>query len=360
MTGPRRPDAVPPEGSSDRVVETLVRAVVDPEAWREAAEELRSYLEVEAVSIAARRPEGLMGVLGAAGVDQGVALRPLRPLAASQRNRSPLSAFTAARPLAPIGVSRLRHQRAWWVPSCREAGLVWAAVHETPTPRFKEAATRLAELDQMIGPAIDGAVRLRRAEATTEHLQSAIDQIAVGAVVTDENDRVVAINRTAKRALETIEGIAVVHGRLATNSEESTRTLNRVLATCRRSGGTRAVRLENSPVELLVACPEGRPHHTIVLLVPPGADRFLPDEHLRGLYGLTAAEIRLVHRLLEGHSLSSAAEALDISRNTAHSQLTSVFQKTATHRQSDLIALLLRGPAAWHRAPSGSFPKVPS
>lgn len=360
MTRSRGPDAAPPEGSSDRVVEALVRAVVDPEIWREAADEMRFHLGVDAVSIAARRPEGQMGILGASGVDEGVALGPLRPLAAPPSKRKPRSSFVNATPLAPIGVARLRHQRAWWVPSCREAGLVWAAVHETPATRFRQAATRLADLDQMIGPAIDGAVRLRRAEATSEHLQTAIDQLAVGAVVTDENDRVVAINRTAKRALETIEGIAVVHGRLATNSEESTRTLNRVLATCRRSGETRAVRLEHSPVELLVACPEGRPHHTIVLLVPPGADRFLPDEHLRGLYGLTAAEIRLVHRLLEGHSLSSAAEALDITRNTAHSQLTSVFQKTATHRQSDLIALLLRGPAAWHRAPSGSFPKVPS
>ena len=46
-------------------------------------------------------------------------------------------------------------------------------------------------------------------------------------------------------------------------------------------------------------------------------------------------------RLLEGGGLTAAAQKLGLSRNTVHSQLSSVFQKTDTKSQSELLTLLL-------------------
>jgi DNA-binding CsgD family transcriptional regulator len=69
-----------------------------------------------------------------------------------------------------------------------------------------------------------------------------------------------------------------------------------------------------------------------------------PIDHLCGdLYRLTRAEIRLVSQLLEGGGLTKAARHLGLSRNTVHSQLASIFQKTGTRSQNELLRLILGG-----------------
>ena len=61
---------------------------------------------------------------------------------------------------------------------------------------------------------------------------------------------------------------------------------------------------------------------------------------LRNTYGLTSAEAHLARRLLVGQSLRKAARALEITYETARSRLKSIFRKTGTHRQGELVALL--------------------
>lgn len=61
---------------------------------------------------------------------------------------------------------------------------------------------------------------------------------------------------------------------------------------------------------------------------------------MRQRFRLTATEADLVELLLLGKSLKEAAEHLCISIWTARSHLRSIFQKTGTHRQGALIALL--------------------
>lgn len=60
------------------------------------------------------------------------------------------------------------------------------------------------------------------------------------------------------------------------------------------------------------------------------------------IFGLSGAEARLAARLATGISIETAAEELGIARETARNQLKSVFAKTGTHRQSELVALLAR------------------
>lgn len=68
----------------------------------------------------------------------------------------------------------------------------------------------------------------------------------------------------------------------------------------------------------------------------------MPHDAIRTLFGLTAAESRLALRLLTGESLRSTAAALGITYESARSHLKSIFHKTGTHRQGELIALLAR------------------
>jgi DNA-binding CsgD family transcriptional regulator len=63
---------------------------------------------------------------------------------------------------------------------------------------------------------------------------------------------------------------------------------------------------------------------------------------LKDRFDLTPAESRLVARLMTGESLRSCAKALGIKYETLRSQLKSVFQKTKTHRQAELVMVVIR------------------
>ena len=62
---------------------------------------------------------------------------------------------------------------------------------------------------------------------------------------------------------------------------------------------------------------------------------------LRCHFGLTPAEARLAFHLVAGETLRSAAIKLSITYETARSQLKSIFKKTGTCRQAELVIVIL-------------------
>ena len=67
-----------------------------------------------------------------------------------------------------------------------------------------------------------------------------------------------------------------------------------------------------------------------------------PAAVLARTFRLTPAEAKLACVIARGASPEIAARELKISRETARNQLKAVFAKTDTHRQSELVALLLQ------------------
>jgi DNA-binding CsgD family transcriptional regulator len=72
------------------------------------------------------------------------------------------------------------------------------------------------------------------------------------------------------------------------------------------------------------------------------AEMRLPRSPLHNVFGLTDAEIRVAQALFEGASLQEIAARFGVSHNTVRVQLASIFDKTHTNRQVDLIAMLAR------------------
>lgn len=64
-------------------------------------------------------------------------------------------------------------------------------------------------------------------------------------------------------------------------------------------------------------------------------ERRLRDEH-----NLTPTEIRITLHLIDGGTVASCAEALEVAESTVRSHLKSVFAKTGVTRQAQLPALL--------------------
>ena len=62
---------------------------------------------------------------------------------------------------------------------------------------------------------------------------------------------------------------------------------------------------------------------------------------LKERFGLTPAEARLVLRLVAGDSLRSSAAVLGVGYETARTTLKSVFHKTGTCRQAELVIVVI-------------------
>lgn len=65
---------------------------------------------------------------------------------------------------------------------------------------------------------------------------------------------------------------------------------------------------------------------------------------LYAVFGLSPAECRIAALLAEGLSLKQIAQAQGTQHNTVRKQLRSIYQKTDTHRQPELVRLLLHLP----------------
>jgi DNA-binding CsgD family transcriptional regulator len=83
-----------------------------------------------------------------------------------------------------------------------------------------------------------------------------------------------------------------------------------------------------------------------IVFVTDPAEKVRPlPETLQQRYGLTPAECRLAILLADGRTLNQISETLGVSRNTLKSQLSSIYGKMGTSRQSDLVRMLLNGAA---------------
>jgi DNA-binding CsgD family transcriptional regulator len=77
---------------------------------------------------------------------------------------------------------------------------------------------------------------------------------------------------------------------------------------------------------------------------PPARSAFLST-----LYGLTPAECRLADLILDESDLRRVAERMRITINSARFMMKSIFDKAGTHRQSQLVRLLMSLPGETQR-----------
>jgi DNA-binding CsgD family transcriptional regulator len=66
-----------------------------------------------------------------------------------------------------------------------------------------------------------------------------------------------------------------------------------------------------------------------------------PIDLLRCHFGLTPAEARLALHLVAGETLRSAEAKLSMTYETARTHLKSIFQKTGTCRQAELVVAIV-------------------
>ena len=220
---------------------------------------------------------------------------------------------------------------------------------------------REVELMKFLSPHVKRALRLHfefaELKASNAGLQIALDSSATAILLMDHESRVLAMNQAARQVLGENEGLLVRREHLQTErlgesallahllSQAAPRTQNNGLG-C--AGGMLVSRKGRPPLQVLVA-PARKLHLTLehrvaalVFVTDPEQRVRPPEEVLHSLFGLTPAECRVALLLTDGHSVPTIADMIGVKRSTLKSQLSSIYLKTSTSRQSELLRLLQR------------------
>jgi DNA-binding CsgD family transcriptional regulator len=175
-------------------------------------------------------------------------------------------------------------------------------------------------------------------------------------LVVTRDGRILYASQEAERLLRAGTGIAAVAGRLATPHAAARTRLAALIAGAvdtatgngASPGGVMAIeRDDRLPLTLLVA--PFRPARAGLGAALPAAIVFIRDPErptamalaLQGLFGLTLAEAAIAGALAQGRDLTDIAAGQRITRNTIRAHLKSIFAKTGTSRQAQLVSLIL-------------------
>ncbi|WP_352718273.1 helix-turn-helix transcriptional regulator [Mesorhizobium sp. M0306] len=174
-----------------------------------------------------------------------------------------------------------------------------------------------------------------------ESITGVLDRIGCGYLVLNRERKVVEWNAAAQTTLErqgeaadTASGLTAALRRLIANvpGQFLPGSLSWVVI---RSRGDRPVILNENGV----IAPDG----TSIVALLDRDNRSGPNPRtLQRMFGLTSAETHLALRLAQGDAPLEIARSWRLSRTTIRSQLASLFAKTETKRQAELVALLGR------------------
>jgi DNA-binding CsgD family transcriptional regulator len=215
-------------------------------------------------------------------------------------------------------------------------------------------------LYKLLAPHMQRAVQIniKLAKAELNHMASVetLNHLAEGVLFVELNANIMFANKAAEK-LFADRDLRQNKGRLHANSTAETATLHAVIAKCaetrtqpQQSGFVSLRRqLGRSPLSLLVA-PLPVEASWGLLASQPMAVIFVndPDKNnkpaavqLREKFGMTPAEAGFAVEILNGDGIQAAADRLSISRATARTHLSRIFDKTGTRRQAELVRVLI-------------------
>lgn len=224
---------------------------------------------------------------------------------------------------------------------------------------FDEHAVNLMAL---LVPHLRRAQRIQQMLGEREHqamsAMTTLDCLSMGVVFLTRDGNVTYLNPSAHFIAAQRDGLVVVSGRLRAARDKDSQRLDRLVVDASARG--KSVRAGGS---MQIVRPSGKRAMQLVVWPLPKADDSLRNgrkmaaaavficgherqmthapELLSHLYELSPAETRLAAALLEGKTLTQSAEDAGVSVNTTKTQLASLFAKTGTHRQAELLPALI-------------------
>lgn len=213
----------------------------------------------------------------------------------------------------------------------------------------------------LIAPHIRRAVSIgkvvQNAKSAHGMLRAALEQVPAAVVFVAANGKIVFANQAAEDMLKSKQILITRRGVVGVVNQAADKHLRAALAAAAR--GDAALGLKGIDIPLTDA--EGRHYLANVLSIvsearrTPDAGEAVAALFIRGTtfatrtpletaalhYGLTPSELRVLAAVLEAGTISDIADRLGVSKSTVKTHLNHLMAKTGTHRQTDLIRLML-------------------
>lgn len=197
---------------------------------------------------------------------------------------------------------------------------------------------------------------LRFATLRGRSIVEGLDTVSEAAILMDRHGKILHLNdhaRTLDPAL-----LKIIHGSAAGNSSAQAAGLGALVArACATLSGVSGSDLSpvvlRSPVGKAVAIVRAAPVNrsgsdvlgfegVVLMITTLNRAKAVDTSVAREAFGLTAREAEVLGLIGEEPTLGAIGHSLDISREAVRFHLKSIFLKTDTHRQQELVALLCR------------------
>jgi DNA-binding CsgD family transcriptional regulator len=192
----------------------------------------------------------------------------------------------------------------------------------------------------------------------------ALELVGRGAALFDPDGRLIAANETAQSYFGPVLSRKRAISALQRGSKEALYgLLQRSAVSGNDLSGPILLRTSEGRAFVVYALHSPWADDQVLLILIDAVERREPSPALlKQLFGLTPAEARLAIEVVRGHGLKGIASALQVSEGTVRTQLKAILAKTNTHRQADLVGLLVRIAQAnlmpEHRTRAGLEPNV--
>lgn len=240
------------------------------------------------------------------------------------------------------------HSEPEWVKRAIGSGAIGYLVKpQTPVqliPSIETSLARFGEINRSI-------VRNFGDEKMSEtQVQAVLDQLSVGIVIIDKDCQIVVCNLVARKFLSNSKLLRNANGILRTSArnEPLSAVLDQSLGVTGGNPTPAAYTTHDDDVTIQIL---GIPLHPAGPSREPAATMLIHDSSLgaavplhlyKSLYGLTEKESNLAHALVNGSTINDYCKTVFVSPNTARTHLKSIYRKTSTNRQAELISLLSR------------------
>jgi DNA-binding CsgD family transcriptional regulator/PAS domain-containing protein len=243
--------------------------------------------------------------------------------------------------------------------SVRQFGALSIQRHCDRPPFGQEELAALRLLSPHIRRAVMIADLLDARALERDMLAAALDRLAVGIILTDAESRIAHTNGAADRMFGDGSSVRRVGDQLAARDASTSRELAQAI---RDAASGTTIDIPRSGIVVPLKGEAGRDLAAWVLPLDSGLRRELaagfaaqvavfirelgdtspfPAELFVRRFAITPAESRVMMLLVQGMTISEAAEALGISPPTAKTHLARLFDKTGTSRQTDLVRLAM-------------------
>jgi DNA-binding CsgD family transcriptional regulator/PAS domain-containing protein len=229
-------------------------------------------------------------------------------------------------------------------------------------PFSEENILLLHELMPHLQRALQIHRKINGLEAKANSYAKALDRLPIGLMVIDSKGRVLQLNHSAQDILNLNDGLTLSANGLVAHRPQETNQLRALILgaisglsgegvgfggpmTLPRPSLQRPFQILVTPLRSSASLSWLGKAAAAVFVSDPERQSATSETTLGKLFDLTPAESRLAASLMRGKDLREIAEEFELSRNTVRSQLRSLFDKTATRRQGELIRLLWNSPA---------------